>query len=465
MSSLLPPLKQHLREDLDEVTEERIWRNVRARGAQAAMNRRRRAWVVSGMAAAAGIVLWARGQTHVSLDARTESPAVAALAPAAGPLRLQDGTPLHSAHAEGADIQLVASEGTHIALAHGATLEVLSNGGGEVRLRQPEGRVAYDITPGGPRRWTIESGPVVVEVVGTNFVVTHDEHHVQVDVSRGHVVVRGEGVEHGVADLLAGGHVDVPLRSAESRLAEAAPEARPTKDAPKPRRLDVVPAPVEKLSAPEPAPAAVSSRVQAPPVGELMAKADAARLSPHSGDAIAPLEQLLEAYPKDAHAPLAAFTLAQMYLRAGEGIKAKAAFDAALAGELPNALREQARRGHEAAVLLPLAVQVSGRSRSDVAVDARRCPHSAWSTEKWIFSMRVELAAENETIVPHGAATAAKQLSAVAGDCSNPDRVEVVATQGTRSTRRTVDLADVAERDRERVLAIVASDLMASVRH
>lgn len=468
MSPLRTPLKQHLREELDAATEERLWRSIRAREVQGLNARRRGAWAVTAVGAAAAAVFFLTPKVQAP-----EPAATAVMVPSVGPLRLTDGSPLHSAHAENVGVDMKSPDGTELRLAAGATLEVIDNGAGEVRLRQPEGRVSYDITPGGPRRWTIESGPVVVEVVGTSFVVDHSAEAVSVDVSRGKVVVRGAGVPHGVESLMAGNSVRVPL-SLASATAAAEPAAAPTVAA-SPRGAGAhgakVAVSVSKVAAepvPEPALGVSEPQVARPEEmrpEELLAAADAARLSAHASDAAPMLERLLKAYPNDSRVPLAAFTLGRLYLGAGDGPHAVASFDRALAAELPNVMRAEAKSLRDTAAALPAAmgpVRIAPRSEVNVAVSG--CPLSAWSADRWVSSLRVELAADNHTVLwPAGRAAPGGQLSASSTDCSNPDRVDVAASKNGGVARRTVDLADISERDRERVLAIVAAELLASL--
>ena len=454
MSELRTPLKAHLREDLDQITEERIWRNVRAAVQSAPMDRRRRVWAVSamGLAAAAAVLVAVRSKPQ-----SVQSPAVAT---AIGPLFLSDGSSLHSAHASGGELAMKAPDGTTLTLANGATLEVLSNGAGEVRLRQPEGRVAYDITPGGPRRWTIESGPVVVEVVGTSFVVERDANHVQVDVSRGHVVVRGEGVTHGVENLLAGGHVDVRLQpSAEAVVAPSSPDAVRPAAAPSVRK-----GAGQGTTLGETVPNEPAQHVQIASIGELLAQADAARLSPHPSDAARPLQQLLEAYPKDARAPLAAFTLGQVYLRVGDNARASHAFERALAGELSEPVRAEATRMRDLALMPGWTAPPAAARRIELLTRLQSCADAAWSTGRLTPALRTELAGDYPGLLINGAArTGSPMLSLASADCARPEQVTVQVQQGTKQSSKVVDLSEVTERDREQVLAIVARQLLATI--
>ncbi len=463
MSRLNQPIKQHLRDDLDAMTEERIWRDVRAAGQNAPIARRRRVWAVSavGIAAAAAVLLTVRGTSSNVQSA----PAVAV----AGPLLLNDGSSLHSARAAGGELAMASPDGTTLTLANGATLEVLANGAGEVRLRQAEGRVAYNITPGGPRRWTIESGPVVVEVVGTSFVVERDANHVQVDVSRGHVVVRGDGVSHGVQDLLAGGHVDIPVPRGASQVsvlrAPAEPEAEMKTVLAYARVANAKPERAEPSRGADLTAMAPAANVQAAPIGKLLVEADAARLSSHPADAARPLEQLLDAYPNDLRAPLAAFTLGQIYLRSGDNARAATAFQKALAGELADPVRVEATRLRAFALTPGWTVPPAAPAgRLDLATRLQSCADAAWSASRLTPALRTELAADYPNFTLNSAIDAKNAFASFSSaDCARAEHVLVHVQQGSKQLSKVVDLSEVTERDREQVLAIVARQLLASL--
>jgi tetratricopeptide (TPR) repeat protein len=76
---------------------------------------------------------------------------------------------------------------------------------------------------------------------------------------------------------------------------------------------------------------------------DLFTLADIARLSGHPERARAPLSRLLELYPHDARAPLAAATLGRIELDLGQPASAARAFERALAIGAPLALEEDLR--------------------------------------------------------------------------------------------------------------------------
>lgn len=76
---------------------------------------------------------------------------------------------------------------------------------------------------------------------------------------------------------------------------------------------------------------------------DLFVLADVARLSGHPERARAPLARLLELYPRDARAPLAAATLGRIELDLGQPSRAARAFERALGLGAPLALEEDLR--------------------------------------------------------------------------------------------------------------------------
>jgi transmembrane sensor len=275
----------------------------------------------------------------------------------AGPLLLAGGGELSTLAVPGAAPEerrvLSLSDGSTVAIDRGARLELVENTATSFVAKQPAGRVSYSVTPGGPRRWSIESPLATVEVVGTEFVVDADGEHLRVDVQRGVVVVRGEHVPDRVQRLIAGGSLEV---------------VRPTPRAPEPSAAASAagPSPVP------PAPALTSRPVSAPwkdsasrhayddayaalgpggvaraseraSVDELLSLADVARFSNHPQDAVSPLSRVISAHRSDPRAPLAAFTLGRVELDSlNEPGRAADAFSSAIELGLPRSLLEDA---------------------------------------------------------------------------------------------------------------------------
>ncbi len=181
-----------------------LWRRIRAR--QNGLRQRARSFrlpalgfgLATGLAAAlvlAGIVPF--------------GPPTAAPAAASVPLTLANGFVLAPVDAAHGDRVVTLADASEIRLAKGARVEPLLSSGSRFELLLRRGSAEFSVIPGGPRRWVIEAGVATVEVVGTVFRVTRGPRGVQVSVSRGTVLVRGEGVPDRVRRVTAGQTISV----------------------------------------------------------------------------------------------------------------------------------------------------------------------------------------------------------------------------------------------------------------
>lgn len=161
------------------------------------------------------------------------------------------------------------------------------------------GGARFDVVPNPDRQFRVDAGLVSVEVLGTEFTVRRDDDEVHVAVLRGSVAVAWPG---GRAVLEAGMEGDYP--------------PFPSAD------------PVEPGIAPEPAtpPAPVrgrSKKPDAPTVDTLLDAADDARRHGDTAAALGILRRVVREHPRDARAPLAAFTMGR--IEQGRGHHAVAA--------------------------------------------------------------------------------------------------------------------------------------------
>lgn len=349
MTELRTPLKHALRKTTNEASVARMWARIEARERTATRAPALpRAWA---LAAAAILVLGiaffgVRRVRHGEATAHAPLPPAAPTAPSS--LVRADGAPFVAVHAAGEPASVTFTDGSRIALSPGASIEPRTNDDHLFALQQLHGRVHYDVTPGGPRRWTIAcgkgGGATTVEVVGTSFDIDTTDAHVRVDVSHGVVLVRGEGVPDGQARLVAGGSIDVATGVHDVRdlhdSTEPPPPSTPVTPAP--------PAAWKQLAAngdhgaayaalgPEGLAKATKAAAN---VDELLALADVARLSGHPGDAVPPLARIVAAHPGDPRASLAALTLGRIELTSlGDPHAATAALRSALALGIPRDL-------------------------------------------------------------------------------------------------------------------------------
>lgn len=184
------------------------------------------------------------------------------------------------------------------------------------------GGARFDVVSRPNRRFRVDAGVVQVEVLGTQFVVEHQEGKVFVSVERGHVRVH-EG--SAVTDLLAGERALFPRARETRAMTPAPPDTAELSPAPPAKQQN--PAPAVSLRPPdwrvlahqgEFERAYVARQRRSPAVRDgpqdLLLASDVARLSGHPAEAIEPLRELVARYGSDPRAPLAAFTLGRVLL-------------------------------------------------------------------------------------------------------------------------------------------------------
>jgi len=335
MSELPVPIRDAL-EGPDEVAVERVVRGWRSRRDA---RRRQAAVALSAVAVAAAAVFVLRRPAPE------------------GPL-LRDDHTLPRAVEAGVVARLLDRSTVAV---RGGRLVVTVNSARSFATRLDGGRARFSVTPGGPRRWTVDCDGVVVEVTGTVFEVEREPAAVRVDVERGAVKVSSRRLAAPRA-LSAGQWVRVPLVDA---VPAAAPSAAP-----------VAPASVPRVASPPPPATPRAARALSTPTAwrdlarqgdydhawqelgadgvarversstaaELLELADVARLSGHPAEAVSPLERVLREHPHDDAAPLAAFALGRLQLDAlGRPDRAAEALERALALGVPRTLEDDVR--------------------------------------------------------------------------------------------------------------------------
>lgn len=320
------PLGRLLDVPADEERLQASWTKVSAR-----LGPRKRSWVapaaaVAALAAAALLILaW----------------------PPAPPTALStaDGRPVETVlTGSPQDARTVAlSDASELTLTAGTEVEALESSSTRLALALRRGRARFSVTPGGPRRWTVDAGPVTVEVVGTIFTVERTETSVDVSVERGRVVVRGEGVPDGVRSLAAGEALHVALEIArldprpEVREPGLTPAIEPSLEVDHAVEA-IAPAarPVEPTVGSEVEPAEAPART----AESLLAEADAARRAGHVDEALALLAEAAGRHEEGAS--LAALTRGRLLLERGRPDEAARDLRRALRGDLPPMLAESA---------------------------------------------------------------------------------------------------------------------------
>jgi transmembrane sensor len=378
MSDRDEALRDALREPHDEARARANWEAIaRRRRPTPAVPIARGAWIGALGLVAVAAAAW------LALTMRTP-----------GPLTLPSGAPMAGMIAgEGAALD----DGSRVTLDTGSRLEVLENAGDHVRFWLHEGTARFDVTPGGPRRWSIETGTVTVEVLGTSFSVARGEHEVRVEVTRGTVLVRGPTAPEGMQRLHAGDAITLSIDGATVAAAAPAPEATATvtPSAPisdvsiaaatpraAPREASVHAATSEAEHAVEPG---IDPEVAADdasgdaPEGPRMRDVDALRAAGRLDEAIGLLETIAADPTAGRERALAAFTRGRLELdRRRHPTEAAAAFAQAIELGLREPLREDAlaRRVES----LSRAADAAG-ARAAAEEYARRYPTGRWQAE------------------------------------------------------------------------------------
>ena len=169
------PIDRALRPALDEAGVARVWRKI----SEGRQRRPSPIGMLVGVAVLAGVA--------------------AALVVGFMPGRGSDAGPLASAGARLAPGATVAQsfaldDGSRVSLQGGATLDVLGNDGRVFVTLVRRGKASFEVKPGGPRRWIVETDLATIDVVGTGFDVDRRGRDLVVTVKHGIVTVSGERV-------------------------------------------------------------------------------------------------------------------------------------------------------------------------------------------------------------------------------------------------------------------------------
>jgi transmembrane sensor len=345
MSKLKFPLKASLRDPADERALQRMWQAIDSRFPRAHRKRSLALIALPVFAAAAGVAL------------------VVFLRHDPGPLRLANGAAIAAVDAPAGGMRLAMSDGSAIELATGARFEPIESSASAFIGILERGTGSFDVRPGGARRWQIECGLATVEVIGTRFSCSRGPGRLLVNVEHGVVLVRGERVPNRTRRLAAGESLEVLAVNEEP----AAPEA------PAGAGSDVAAAataePAAEADRPGAAPAGnrpgwrelarsghhreafatlgtqgIRREAKRLGIADLFALADVARLSGHPADAVGPLQRIIDGFPSDPQAPLAAFALGRLQLDdLGRPQAAAAAFSRALELGAPESVRDNVR--------------------------------------------------------------------------------------------------------------------------
>jgi transmembrane sensor len=327
---------------LDDAAVDRLWGGIGQRR-RAGARRRQALAAVATAGGLVALVLVAMGR-HATPVARSGVTATS------GPLTMAGGGGVGvlsgTDHAE----RFALSDASRIELARGARLEAKANSGTAFTAHL-DGTATFEVTPGGPRRWSIECGAVTVDVSGTRFRVEEDgsgqSPHVRVSVEHGIVLVRSDAVPNHVQRLVDGQSSDVtgeaPAPASPIAPAAAVPSAHPDARPASRTWHELARGGDYDGAYRQLGPTGVAAEASRASVEDLLALADIARLSAHPADAVGPLSRVLDEHGGDPRAPLAAFTLGRIDLDTlGQPAAAATAFQRAIRLGLPEGLTEDA---------------------------------------------------------------------------------------------------------------------------
>jgi transmembrane sensor len=225
------------------------------------------------------------------------------MASSARSLRLEDGT----------TIMLATDE---------SSIRTLESAPGTVGVELVRGTAHFDVTHIPGRVFRVIASDVIVEVVGTSFVVERYASNARVTVEEGRVKVRwgddvrtlsaGEAGTFGAQMAGASGSNDDPAEK-EAHDGGAPPLSTDRGQRTSPGEWRSLAREGDFGRAYEALRVEGPSAVRDEP-NELLLQADVARLSGHPEQSIAPLKRVLSSHAADAHAPLAAFTLGRVLL-------------------------------------------------------------------------------------------------------------------------------------------------------
>ncbi len=200
------------------------------------------------------------------------------------------------------------------------------------------GRARFDVVPNHGRTFEVHAGDVSVRVLGTAFVVERLGSSARVSVERGRVRVAWPGGE----ELLGVGEAGEfpPPQATPAPPASAAPVSAldietPSAETPRSEAPSAEQHVWRDLARRGEYAKAFAALRRTPndvrdEPADLLLAADVARLSSHPAQAVLPLRKVSVRYPKDARAPVAAFTLGRVLLDdLGRASEAAAAFELA----------------------------------------------------------------------------------------------------------------------------------------
>jgi len=201
------------------------------------------------------------------------------------------------------------AEGVRVEIQKGKAPSVLTATPAHVSIKQGYGVVRYLVDPSGHKTVQVSAGPVLIRVIGTEFVVSVGQDDTSIQVEQGRVSVSRSS---GIVILSPGERLEVPT-GAPATWPPPSPAASATAEA------------EERLE--EPMPTSPRPSASAPGPKALFQQADEARRSGRSAQAAALLRELISTYPRSPRVATALFTLGRIERNQGHHAAAAAAFE------------------------------------------------------------------------------------------------------------------------------------------
>jgi transmembrane sensor len=366
------PLRDALRDPFSEGDLARLWPAVEAR-----RSRGRRlfagasALVMAGAAAATAFALAAPPRT-------VSSPV--------GPLHLATGAAVRSLDGAAAGSTVTFDDRSRVALSAEARVEPSRNDDRVFEATLVRGQARFDVTPRGPRRWTLDCGLAKVTVLGTSFVLQRAPERVRVEVLHGLVRVEGERVAGGVRVLSDGESIEVttapPRVETPVVTVPAAPPAVRARVLPAAREVwrDLAAQRDFDRAYVALGPGGTSARAASASADDLLALGEVAHRSRHYAEAASLYARFIAAHRTHPQAAVVGFTLGRIQLdQLGASREAAGTFADALALGVPRYLQEDVharrvealaragdREGARAAAAVYLQRFPDGRRAADV---------------------------------------------------------------------------------------------------
>jgi transmembrane sensor len=223
MTDLPHPIVHALREPFTDASLAHLWPSIERR-------RVRDRWTSRLLIASGALAI---ASVAVVFSTRSNIANHTTVALAHGPLRVETGAMFEGAVTSGNSRVVTFTDRSHIALSPDTQIVAGNNSDTVFDTTLTTGRAQFDVTPHGPRRWTIQCGLATVTVVGTSFTLDRTSERLHVEVAHGRVLVKGDRVSGGSRMLTDGESMDVFATTPTSPVTPPVVNHVPARDTPR----------------------------------------------------------------------------------------------------------------------------------------------------------------------------------------------------------------------------------------